>query len=72
MKLSRYQYDQEDDDLPTCFWLGGGKTSEFYEIPYWLPAFNSISAKVALDELNTKKVINKWNTYYSQTYCQND
>lgn len=38
----------------TYFWLGGGKTSEFYEIPYWLPAFNSISAKVALDELNKK------------------
>ena len=56
MKLSRFTYDQEDDDLPTCFWLGGGKTSEFYEIPYWLPAFNSISAKVALDELNAKKI----------------
>ena len=56
MKLSRFKYDAEDDDLPTCFWLGGGKTSEFYEIPYWLPAFNSISAKVALDELNAKKI----------------
>ena len=56
MKLSRYEYDEEDADLPTCFWLGGGKTSEFYEIPYWLPAFNSISAKVALDELNAKKI----------------
>lgn len=56
MKLSRFAYDEEDNDLPTCFWLGGGKTSEFYEIPYWLPAFNSISAKVALDELNAKKI----------------
>ena len=56
MKLSRFSYDQEDDDLPTCLWLGGGKTSEFYEVPYWLPAFNSISAKVALDELNAKKI----------------
>ena len=56
MKLSRFTYDDEDDDLPTCFWLGGGKTSEFYEIPYWLPAFNSIAAKVALDELNAKKI----------------
>lgn len=56
MKLSRFQYDEEDDNLPTCFWLGGGKTSEFYEIPYWLPAFNSISAKVALDGLNAKKI----------------
>ena len=56
MKLSRFHYDEEDSDLSTCFWLGGGKTSEFYEIPYWLPAFNSISAKVALDELNAKKI----------------
>lgn len=56
MKLSRFSYDEEDNDLPTCFWLGGGKTSEFYEVPYWLPAFNSISAKVALDELNAKKI----------------
>lgn len=56
MKLHNREYDEEDDDLPTCFWLGGGKTSEFYEIPYWLPAFNSISAKVALDELNAKKI----------------
>ena len=56
MKLSRFKYDDEDNDLPTCFWLGGGKTSEFYEIPYWLPAFNSISAKVALDGLNAKKI----------------
>lgn len=60
MKLTRFQYDKEDDELPTCLWLGGGKTSEFYEVPYWLPAFNSISAKVALDELNAKK-INKGN-----------
>ena len=36
MKLSRFEYDEEDDDLPTCFWLGGGKTSQFYEIPYFL------------------------------------
>lgn len=56
MRLSRYNYDEEDDDLPVCLWLGGGKTSEFYEIPYWLPAFNSISAKVSLDELNAKKI----------------
>lgn len=56
MKLSRFQYDEEDSDLPTCLWLGGGKTSEFYEVPYWLPAFNSIAAKIALDELNAKKI----------------
>ena len=45
MKLSRFKYDAEDDDLPTCFWLGGGKTSEFYEIHYWLPAFNGRQTK---------------------------
>ena len=56
MKLSRYNYTEEDDDLPVCLWIGGGKTSDFYDIPYWLPAFNSISAKVSLDELNAKKI----------------
>ena len=56
MRLSRYNYTEDDDDLPICFWLGGGKTSEFYDVPYWLPAFNSISAKVSLDELNAKKI----------------
>lgn len=56
MRLSRYNYTEEDDELPVCFWIGGGKTSEFYDIPYWLPAFNSISAKVSLDELNAKKI----------------
>ncbi len=56
MRLSRYNYTEEDDDLPVCWWLGKGRTSEFYEIPYWLPAFNSISAKVALDGLNRKKI----------------
>ena len=56
MRLSRYNYTEDDDELPVCLWLGGGKTSEFYEIPYWLPAFNSISAKVSLDELNAKKI----------------
>lgn len=56
MRLSRYNYTEDDDELPICFWLGGGKTSEFYDVPYWLPAFNSISAKVSLDELNAKKI----------------
>ena len=56
MRLSRYNYTEDDDELPVCLWLGGGKTSEFYDIPYWLPAFNSISAKVSLDELNAKKI----------------
>ena len=56
MRLSRFKYGPEDDDLPVCMWWGKGRTSEFYEIPYWIPAFNSISAKVALDELNAKKI----------------
>lgn len=56
MRLSRFQYGPEDNDLPVCFWWGKGRTSEFYEIPYWIPAFNSIAAKVALDGLNAKKI----------------
>ena len=56
MRLSRFNYTEEDDELPVCLWLGGGKTSDFYDVPYWLPAFNSISAKVSLDELNAKKI----------------
>ena len=56
MRLSRYNYTEEDDDLPVCWWLGKGRTSEFYEYPYWVSAFNSISAKVALDGLNAKKI----------------
>ena len=56
MRLSRFQYSEEDQDLAVCFWWGKGRTSEFYEIPYWIPAFNSIAAKVALDGLNAKKI----------------
>ena len=56
LKLSRYDYTPEDDTLPTCLWLGGGKESEFYDIPIWIPSFNKISANQLLDELNNKKI----------------
>jgi hypothetical protein len=56
MKLSRYNYTKDDDDLPTVLWLGGGRLSDFYDIPAWIPAFNKISANTLLDELNAKKI----------------
>ena len=56
MKLSRYNYDAEDNELHTCLWLGGGKESEFYDIPVWFESFNKISANMLLDELNAKKI----------------
>lgn len=56
MRLTRFEYDKEDDDKRECFWLGGGKTEDFYDVPQWLPSFNSISAKISLDELNAKKL----------------
>lgn len=56
MKLSRFTYTPEDDDLPTVLWLGGGRFSDFYDMPCWIPAFNKISADALLDELNAKKI----------------
>ena len=56
MKLSRFDYTPEDDMLKTVLWLGGGRVSDFYDIPCWLPAFNKISADALLDELNAKKI----------------
>ena len=56
MKLSRYNYTPEDDELQTVLWLGGGRVSDYYDIPVWLPAFNKISADALLDELNAKKI----------------
>lgn len=56
MKLSRFKYTKEDDELSKVLWLGGGRVSDFYDIPCWLPAFNKISADALLDELNAKKI----------------
>ena len=56
MKLSRFQYTPEDDHLQTLLWLGGGRVSQFYDIPCWIPAFNKISADALLDDLNAKKI----------------
>lgn len=56
MKLSRHTYDNEDDELHTLLWLGGGKESEYYDMPVWFESFNKISAQMLLDELNAKKI----------------
>lgn len=56
MKLSRFNYTPEDNELSTVLWLGGGRVSDFYDIPCWVPAFNKISADALLDELNAKKI----------------
>lgn len=56
MKLTRHDYGNEDDDLHTVLWLGGGKESEYYDIPRWFECFNKISAQMLLDELNAKKI----------------
>lgn len=56
MRLSRFKYSPDDDELPVLLWLGGGEVSNFFDIPRWLPAFNRISANACLDELNAKKI----------------
>lgn len=56
MKLSRYNYSSEDNELHTVLWLGGGKESEYYDTPLWLESFNKISANMLLEELNAKKI----------------
>ena len=56
MRLSHFDYTEEDQELPNCLWIGNGKTSDFYNIPYWIPAFNKVSANITLDELNAKKI----------------
>ena len=56
MRLSRFKYSPDDDELPVLLWLGGGEISNFFDIPRWLPAFNRISANACLDELNAKKI----------------
>lgn len=55
-KLSRFDYDEEDNELGEVLWLGGGRESIFYDIPVWLPAFEKIQMDEILDELNTKKI----------------
>ena len=56
MRLSRFKYSPDDDELPVLLWLGGGEISNFFDIPRWIPAFNKISADTLLDELNAKKI----------------
>ena len=56
MKLSHYDYPESDENLPTCFWLGGGRKSNFYDYPFWISAFNQVSASVSLDKLDADKL----------------
>lgn len=61
LKLSRFNYkNPEDESLPDCLWIGEGNTHDFYETPYWVPAFENINSKIVLDTLNTQK-LNKGN-----------
>lgn len=56
MRLSRFQYDESDKELPLCLWIGGGRRNEFYDYPTWISAFNHISASISLDMLDAKKI----------------
>ncbi|WP_458454439.1 hypothetical protein [Methanobrevibacter sp.] len=57
MRLHFLDYDETDDDLPVCFWLGGGRKSNFYDYPCWIECFNHVSASVNLDLLNAQKIV---------------
>lgn len=52
------EYPETDNNLHICFWLGGGRKSNFYDYPVWLPAFNHVSASVSLDMLDADKLAN--------------
>lgn len=58
MKLSHLEYPSEDDNLPVCFWLGGGRRSSFYDYPCWIECFNHVSASNTLDLLDAEKLNN--------------
>ena len=50
------EYPEKDNELPICFWLGGGRKSDFFDYPCWISCFNQVSASVTLDILNTQKI----------------
>ena len=56
MKLAHLNYDEADEDLRICLWLGKGRKSDFYNYPIWISAFNHVSASVALDMLDAQKI----------------
>ena len=56
LRLSHKEYPKEDDDLPVCLWIGGGRKSDYFSYPAWLECFNSVSASVSLDLLDSKKL----------------
>lgn len=58
MRLSHMleTYPPEDDNLPQCFWIGGGRKSDFFDYPCWISCFNNVSASVSLDMLDAQKL----------------
>jgi len=56
MRLSHLTYPKSDDELTECFWIGGGRRSDFYDYPCWLECFNHVSASVSLDLLDAQKL----------------
>ena len=56
MRLSHFNYTDEDNELPVCLWIGGGRQNDFFDYPIWISAFNYISASVSLEMLNAKKL----------------
>ena len=57
-KLIGYDYLPQDENLHTALWIGGGRKSLFYDYPYWISAFNHVSASVSLDMLDSDKIAN--------------
>ena len=56
LRLSHLNYPASADELPECFWIGGGRKSDFYDYPCWIEAFNHVSASVSLDLLDAQKL----------------
>lgn len=56
LRLSHLEYPPEDDNMPVCLWIGGGRKSNFFSYPIWLECFNHVSASVSLDLLDAKKL----------------
>lgn len=55
-RLFGYDYPETDEELHYVLWFGGGRKSLFYDYPYWISAFNHISASVSLDMLDAQKL----------------
>lgn len=55
-KVVGYDYLETDKELPVCYWIGGGRKSNWYDYPLWINAFNHVSASVNLDMLDADKI----------------